>query len=49
MTYSDFDEEDLDILLAAALVYHPLLDTSGDLAVPEPGEFVRRIRHGLDV
>ena len=41
VAYEDFDGEDLSRgELAAAVLYHPLLNTEGDLEVPEVGTFV---------
>ena len=41
VTYSDFDSEEVDRqTLASMLVHHPLLDTRGDVVVPEVGSFV---------
>ena len=41
VVYTDFDEEQLDkAQMCDALVYHPLLDTHGDLPVPVVGSFV---------
>ena len=41
VSYEDFDGEDLSREeLATSLLYHPLLNTEGDLAVPEVGTFV---------
>ena len=41
VTYSDFDEEELNLQqLAGVLGYHPMVDAVGDLEVPEVGTFV---------
>ena len=41
VTYTDFDEEDLDAeQLAEVIIYHPLVDASGDLEVPKVGQMV---------
>ena len=41
VVYSDFDEEQLDkTQMCDVLVYHPLLDSHGDLEVPEVGSYV---------
>ena len=41
MVYKDFDSEDLNFNeLVDAVYYHPLLDTTHDLVIPEIGAFV---------
>ena len=41
VTYDDFDGEDLTREeLAACLVFHPLLNTEGDMAIPKVGSLV---------
>ena len=41
VTYSDFDEEDLEAeQLAAVILYHPLVDHAGDVQVPEVNTLV---------
>ena len=41
MTYSDFDSEEVDRqTLASMVVHHPLLDTRGDIMIPEVSSFV---------
>ena len=41
MVYNDFDSEDLNFHeLVDAVFYHPLLDTTHDLVLPEVGSFV---------
>ena len=41
VTYEDFDEEQMTRAeLSAVMVYHPLLDSCGDLEVPQAGTFV---------
>ena len=46
VTYSDFDEEDLE---AAVVLYHPLLDHAGGFEVPEPGYYVWFAKDNLPV
>ena len=41
ITYSDFDSEEVDRQgLASMLVHHPLLDTRGDLLIPEVDSYI---------
>ena len=41
VTYEDFDEEQLTLAeLSRIITYHPLLDATSDLPVPDPGSFV---------
>ena len=50
MTYSDFDEEDLEAAqLAQVLLYHPLVDHAGDINVPEVESFVWFARNNMPV
>ena len=50
VTYSDFDEEDLEAAqLAEVLLYHPLMDHAGDVAVPRQDSFVWFARNNLPV
>ena len=50
VTYSDFDEEDLEAAqLAEVLLYHPLVDHASDILVPEVGTFVWFARDNMPV
>ena len=50
VTYSDFDEEDLEAAqLAEVVLYHPLVDHAGDLDVPEPDSYVWFARENMPV
>ena len=50
VTYSDFDEEDLEAAqLAQVLLYHPLVDHAGDIQVPDLESFVWFARNNMPV
>ena len=50
VTYTDFDEEDLEAeQLAGTLIYHPLVDAAGDMVVPEVGQMVWFARNNVPV